>query len=145
MIYNNSETSMFSSKLVRVIHPVYRWASVGPCIWINKGKKIIIPAGFLSDCPVSPGWSFFFHDFLYATHKIENEEIDENEANRVFADILDYERIPFLKRLAITIFKWNPFGIVRQAWNSSFQRGPEFADVSKLDPNCTSKQQIVLI
>lgn len=85
------------------------------------------------------------HDWLYATHKIEDNFIDENSANLVFEQILDYERIPFLKRIAIKIFKWNPFGLVRQAWNTSFQRGPEFADVSKLDPNSRRKQNITIL
>ena len=49
MNLDNVPTHMLTSKLVRVNHPVYKWASIGPTIWVNNGQRITVPAGFLSD------------------------------------------------------------------------------------------------
>lgn len=124
---------MQTCKLKRIRdRPGYKYATCGEAIWVSKnGEKIVIPKGFLTDGSTGGpdvGFSWLFHDYLYATHKICDRQITKREADKIMCNILKYERASLLKKLVGLIFKWNPFGLVSRAWNASGARGPEFYD-----------------
>lgn len=139
---------MTSCKLLKVDHPVYKWVSIQPCTWEDGDIKITIPAGFLSDgmtdSPVSCGFSWFFHDWLYATHKTDRGEISRKDSDTVLERILDYERIPIINKVAIKVLRIDLFDIPDRAWASSFERGPQFANVQKLDLNNHHSQTVTV-
>lgn len=110
--------------------PGYKYATCGECSWTREnGEKIIIPKGFLTDGLTggpSVGFSWLFHDWLYATHKIGDRIITKKEADKIMCQILKYERASILRKFVGFIFKLNPFWLVSRAWKTSGRRGPQF-------------------
>lgn len=110
--------------------PGYKYVTCGESCWTTKkGEKIIIPSGFLTDGSTSGpdvGFSWLFHDWLYATHKIGDRIITKKEADEIMCEILAYERAPTLRKVVGFIFKLNPLWLVSRAWKTSGERGPEF-------------------
>lgn len=108
--------------------------------------RVLIPDGFLTDGNSGGpdyGLSWLFHDFLYATHVIENRWRDppaiisctREEADALMSAILELESItdPDLKWFArwfewgfTWASTWNILWAFSKVWESSGTRGPEY-------------------
>lgn len=124
---------MITCEIARVKHPVYKWVTLGESRWTCKsGEVIVIPKGFLSDGSSGGpdiGFSWLFHDYLYATHKIGDRECTRKEADNIMATILKWERAPIYRKVFVIISRINPFWLFSKAWKESGKRGAEFLNV----------------
>ena len=121
---------MITCKIRRIrTHPPYKYVTEGICVWTHNDEKITVPKGFLTDGSSGGpdcGFSWLIHDFLYSTHKINGRTITRQEADKIMADILKYERASKYRRLVAFVFRCNPFWLCSRAWKSSGKRGAEF-------------------
>lgn len=121
---------MTTCEISRIEHPYYKWVTLGESKWVcENGEVIIVPAGFLSDGSSGGpdiGFSWLFHDYLYATHKIGDRVITRKEADKVMASILRWERASLYRKAFVIVSRVNPFWLFSRAWKSSGKRGPEF-------------------
>lgn len=108
----------------------YVWVScdVYTCNW--KGKTLTVPSGFLTDGSSGGpdvGSSWIFHDFLYATHKFDdNVFIKRRKADKLMHQILISEHRPIYAFFFKIVARMNPFYLMDKAWNNSFNRGPQY-------------------
>jgi len=92
-----------------------------------EDKKIIIPRGFLTDgSTYSPdtGYSWIFHDYLYATHQFSSgQHCDRAEADNVMKQILNSERRDTFKCIFTVLSSLNPFWSFSRPWKTSGKAG----------------------
>lgn len=95
--------------------------------------EIKIPKGFLTDgASGGPdyGYSWLFHDWLYASHCFSNDrECKREQADQVMKLILQNDRMTWYCWLFNLLSSWNIFCLFSKAWDSSGKRGPEFLNV----------------
>jgi hypothetical protein len=107
-------------------HPDFVYVVTSECKCIFNNDEIVIPVGFLSDGSSGGpdnGWSWLFHDYLYATHCFtDGRQCTRKEADDIMYYILDYERNYIYKRiywLLVRLFSC----VFNNAWKKSGRRG----------------------
>ena len=118
----SEEISMFST--------AYKYVTTSPSRCRYDDKEIIVPVGFLTDgCSGGPdfGRSWLFHDWLYATHKFSSGQLcSRKEADEVMENILNHENQDTYQALFTSVSDMDPISLFSEAWESSWERGPEF-------------------
>jgi hypothetical protein len=112
-------------------YPNYKYVVCVPCTCYIGDKTVIIPKGFLTDGSSGGpdyGWSWLIHDYLYATHKFEDDiPCSRREADDIMYRVLLYERhkiYAFVYRVATSIAPC----VFNRYWLQGGERGPNFID-----------------
>lgn len=95
---------------------------------LQVDRLIVVPKGFCTDgSSKSPdsGISWLFHDYLYATHRFNNETGDctKIEADEIMKAILVFERMYLFKKVYTVVTKLDPLSLMTKAWRNSGERG----------------------
>lgn len=118
----------------------YKWIVIMPYEFTNENnKKVRIEKGFLSNgsncSPDVKGSSWIVHDYLYSTHKFDNDSCNRYEADKAMSDILYYEGFVLKRFMSGLLYYFynaavyfNPLNAFGKSWESSGKRGPEFIE-----------------
>jgi hypothetical protein len=115
----------------------YEYVVLSECVYEYGPKKIVVPAGFLTDGSSGGpdhGSAWIFHDYLYATHAYtlvddsSSVECSRREADDIFVQVLRHQRMFAYARAADILSSLNFLWLFSRAWERSGKRGPEFLE-----------------
>jgi len=108
----------------------YKWVVESDYIYKNGNITVTVPESFLTDGATGGpdyGCSWIFHDWLYATHKFDNDvECTRREADEVMSIILDNERLNLYQKVFNFITGIDICCCFSSSWENYEERGPQF-------------------
>lgn len=131
----------------------YEYVVLSECIYEYASKKIVVPAGFLTDGSSGGpdyGSAWIFHDYLYATHAYTfvDDSIDQDkivcsrqEADSIFVQVLRHQRMFAYARIAEILSSLNFLWLFSRAWERSGERGPEFLIIPQKEEDNTNLEE----
>ncbi len=119
------------------IYPDYKYVTISTFYCEYGDHHVNIPINFLTDGSSGGpdyGWSWLFHDYLYATHEFTSgEKCTRTEADNLMNKILQNERLGIYRWLFMKVSWLNIFWLFSKAWDSSGKRGPTFLIKTGID------------
>lgn len=110
-----------------LMYPGFKYCTMSECRYEDEQYTIVVPKGFLTDgSSKAPdyGYSWLFHDYLYASHRFTSgQECTREMADEIMNNILIHERQTIYSTIFYHLAYWDILGIFERAWENSGKRG----------------------